>query len=246
MDFALPRGWKREEIIRRSGLSAGKIDVYYYSPTGRKFRTKPQLARYLGDTVDLSSFDYRTGRINASLLRFSKGKRSQRSHQDYRNLRNDPSLIAPIRQTASIFKQPVTVVKTQPDSKSKSDVKQPQGEKPKQVFWEKRLQSLRASNGIDNDEDIENFALPTNIKAIGPNLNDETALRSISTALHVNSQSAIIGQANAAVEKNPGVFINPEQPLVGTLTITDDDIRLQEEKVRLARKQLQQAITESL
>lgn len=27
---ALPPGWRREEIIRRSGLSAGKIDVFYY------------------------------------------------------------------------------------------------------------------------------------------------------------------------------------------------------------------------
>lgn len=27
---ALPRGWKREETLRRAGLSAGKIEVYYY------------------------------------------------------------------------------------------------------------------------------------------------------------------------------------------------------------------------
>lgn len=27
---ALPKGWKREEIIRKNGLSSGKIDVFYY------------------------------------------------------------------------------------------------------------------------------------------------------------------------------------------------------------------------
>lgn len=27
---ALPQGWKKEEVTRRSGLSAGKSDVYYY------------------------------------------------------------------------------------------------------------------------------------------------------------------------------------------------------------------------
>ena len=211
------------------------------SPNGRKFRTKPQLARYLGDAIDLSSFDYRTGKINASLLQ-RKGKRLK--GHDYRSLKNDPSLIAPIRQTASIFKQPVTIIKTQPDSKTR-ELKQSTAEKPKQVFWEKRLQTVRASN-VDYDENIENFSLPKNIKVIGPNLNDETALRSISTALHMNTQTSIIGQVHDAMDKNPGVFINPEQPLIAPLSISDDDIRLQEEKVRQARKKLQQAIMETL
>ena len=27
---ALPKGWIREEVVRRTGLSAGKVDVCYY------------------------------------------------------------------------------------------------------------------------------------------------------------------------------------------------------------------------
>ncbi|XP_038845381.1 methyl-CpG-binding domain protein 2-like [Salvelinus namaycush] len=60
---SLPPGWKKEEVIRKSGLSAGKCDVYYYSPKGKKFRSKPQLSRYLGNTVDLGCFDFRTGKM---------------------------------------------------------------------------------------------------------------------------------------------------------------------------------------
>lgn len=49
-----------------------------------------------------------------------------------RGVRNDASLVPPIRQTASIFKQPVTVFKTQ-ESKVKTEIKQGTQEKPKQV-----------------------------------------------------------------------------------------------------------------
>lgn len=27
---ALPKGWQREEVTRKTGLSAGKVDVFYY------------------------------------------------------------------------------------------------------------------------------------------------------------------------------------------------------------------------
>ena len=33
---ALPAGWIREEVLRSGGLSAGKFDVYYYPPGGKK------------------------------------------------------------------------------------------------------------------------------------------------------------------------------------------------------------------
>ena len=27
---ALPKGWKREELLRKTGLTSGRVDVFYY------------------------------------------------------------------------------------------------------------------------------------------------------------------------------------------------------------------------
>ncbi len=48
-------------------------------------------------------------------------------------VRHDANLVLPIRQTASIFKQPVTVVRTRPESKTRTDLKHGPQEQPKQV-----------------------------------------------------------------------------------------------------------------
>ena len=58
---ALPKGWIREEVMRKGGLSARKFDVYYYPPVGKKVRSRPELIRVLGYTFDLSCFDYSSG-----------------------------------------------------------------------------------------------------------------------------------------------------------------------------------------
>ncbi|XP_053612094.1 methyl-CpG-binding domain protein 3 isoform X1 [Plodia interpunctella] len=236
----LPKGWQREEVLRKTGLTAGKVDVYYYSPTGKKFRSKPELVRYLGDSMDLSCFDFHQGQINTMLLCKAKKARAQ---FDYRGVRSDASLVPPIRQTASIFKQPVTVYKTQ-ESKVKTDQKHERTgdkqEKPKQLFWEKRLEGLTAcdANGV-----IGTTSLPKYIKPLGPYTSDATTIQSLATALHVSSQQ-ITGQTGSkqAIMENPGVFLNPEQPLIAAVTITKEDVRRQEERVKRARLRLQEAL----
>ncbi|KAF4524460.1 hypothetical protein B566_EDAN011883 [Ephemera danica] len=249
---ALPKGWQREEVIRKTGLSAGKIDVYYYSPSGKKFRSKPQLARYIGDSLDLATFDFRTGRINNMLVR--KNKKQKGAQFDYteatplrpdmapssRGMRNDASLVPPIRQTASIFKQPVTVYKTQ-EGKVKSDYKHGSQEKPKQLFWEKRLEGLKACD-LDGVE-FNSMELPRGLKPVGPHVSEETILQSVATALHVSAQP-VTGQtgSRSALDRNPGVFLNPEQPLVQAVAVADEDIRRQEDRVIAARKKLEEAL----
>lgn len=82
-----------------------------------------------------------------------------------------------------------------------------------QLFWEKRLEKLRACD--PNGYEFDAMDLPKNLKPVGPNITEETLLQSVATALHV-STNAVTGQTGpkAALEKNPGVFLNPEQPLV--------------------------------
>ena len=270
MDFGsdvsiLPKGWRREEVVRAPGLSAGKIDVVYVSPGGLRFRSKLQLAKYLGDAIDLTAFDFKTGKLNPSLLR---GNRSRHHHHGHRgssrhdtfgrSSRNDASLIPPIRQTASIFKQPVTLVETQPGGKTKDNLPSASSrskadlEKPRQVFWEKRIQGLKATSLGDEDlltpEDTSNTSstrlLPRCIKPVpGADVSEDTALRSVSAVIHRVNQ-AIVGQtvAKGLLEKNPGVYVNPEQPLVTAIVITDEDMLRQESRVRAARRSLQEAI----
>ncbi|KAK9507173.1 hypothetical protein O3M35_007085 [Rhynocoris fuscipes] len=239
---SLPKVWQREDAIRKSALSSGKIDVNYYSPEPPRYEPKPQqLTRPISETIDLTTYDYSTNDCNT----LRKPKKLKTNQYDYssRGVRNDASLVPPIRQTASIFKQPVTVYRTQKEGKVKTDFKHGPQEKPKQLFWEKRLEGLRAS---DKDGcEVEAMELPKSLRPVGPNVADETLLQSVATALHVLSQP-ITGQtaSRAALAKDPGIYINPEQPLVQAMNISDEDIRRQEERVQMARRRLQEAVRE--
>ncbi|KAK2821404.1 hypothetical protein Q7C36_020747 [Tachysurus vachellii] len=57
----LGEGWKRKVVLRRSGLSVGQRDFYYLSPKGERVRSKIELLKYIGNTVDLTNFDFKTG-----------------------------------------------------------------------------------------------------------------------------------------------------------------------------------------
>lgn len=82
-----------------------------------------------------------------------------------------------------------------------------------QLFWEKRLEGLRACD--PDGYEFDGMNLPRNLKPVGPYITEETLLQSVATALHVSTQP-VTGQtgAKSSLEKNPGVFLNPDQPLV--------------------------------
>lgn len=100
-------------------------------------------------------------------------------------------------------------------------------------------------NACDMDgTDFGPIDLPRGLKPVGPNISNGTLLQSISTALHVNSTHPITGQTEqkSSLSANAGVYLNPEQPLMYSASISEDDIRRQEDKVINARKKLQDAL----
>ncbi|KAG1939780.1 methyl-CpG-binding domain protein 3-like [Pimephales promelas] len=136
-------------------------------PTGKKFRSKPQLARYLGNSMDLSSFDFRTGKMLMSKL----NKNRQRPRYDNNSQtkgKPDLNTSLPVRQTASIFKQPVTKVTNHPSNKVKTDP-QKAIDQPRQLFWEKKLGGL---NAFDIAEElVKTMDLPKGLQGMSNKLN---------------------------------------------------------------------------
>lgn len=59
----IPKGWDRKEIKRKSGLSKGKIDVYYYSPKGKVYRSKKEILQYIEEnkklTLKIDNFNFK-------------------------------------------------------------------------------------------------------------------------------------------------------------------------------------------
>lgn len=109
------------------------------------------------------------------------------------------------------------------------------------AFYINAFQGLNACD-MDGNE-FSAIELPRALRPVGPNVNDATLLQSVATALHVTSQP-ITGQtaSKTVLIANTGVFLNPEQPLMHSVNINEDDIRRQEERVNKARQKLQEAL----
>lgn len=199
--------------------------------------------------------------------------------------RQDASLVPPIRQTASIFKQPVTVHKTSSGKDSSrgggNDFDEKTNgmkggnttssrsilglDKPRQIFWEKRLSGLQPSYEEDDEmarrenEDEEEmgegesgrrqqqqpwpaFKMPSHFKPVGPGVETDILLASISTSIHLGS-ATIRGQTAAKMNvEDISAFILPDQPLISATSVTQEDVDRQEAKVTATRAKLAKAL----
>ncbi|XP_074063577.1 methyl-CpG-binding domain protein 1-like isoform X9 [Macrotis lagotis] len=71
-------GWKRRESFRKSGVTCGRSDTYYQSPTGERIRSKVELTRFLGPDCDLTCFDFKRGVLQYLPTKASPPKKKKR------------------------------------------------------------------------------------------------------------------------------------------------------------------------
>jgi hypothetical protein len=177
----------------------------------------------------------------------------------------DGSIESPWRRTATIFKQPITVVHSTRKGTTEAPVDKIKKiatltcDRPLPLFWAKIFENSSAMIPIHkcdktskeyierSDEYIRVKAnLPDNVTPYCNLLSSEDSLISYVSALTPSAPTSngIIGQKNSTPRKhndNPFYNANPEQPLVvGISNILDTDITKQEQKVLDARKRLQQ------
>ena len=194
--------------------------------------------------MDLGNFDFRSG----TYCRRSKRKQGEKDQSFGRDL-NGGIIPAPVRQSSKSLSMPqkVTyypsmVVAGPKEKKRKHDAPKTDKDKPKQLFWEKRLQGIPVSSMDENV--LKCFRLPAQIKSVGPGINQKSLIHSLVTNLY--NVASVKGQDRSAValEKHPEVWLNAEQPVCTPFAITEADIKKQEEKVSTLRRQLSEALVE--
>ncbi|XP_045615137.1 methyl-CpG-binding domain protein 4 isoform X1 [Procambarus clarkii] len=77
-DVPVPEGWSRVVVQRITGASAGKLDVYYFSPLGKKLRSKKETCAHCEKNnieVDLSMivFSQKTATGDTRVARAGRG-----------------------------------------------------------------------------------------------------------------------------------------------------------------------------
>lgn len=249
----LPKGWVKEIVIRKSGASAGKSDVYYYSPEGKKCRSKPQMLQYLPDDFNIENFDFRAGKNTDAV--FKKKKRRREDFNFGRDFNISGSDAKPCRQvkkdreiiSAKIMKKEEHGSHYKKHGVAENEQKKRRAENlsqryttPKQLFWQRRLQHLKPVNESTLQFN-KSSQLSIFMKDILPGSNNQALLNSVWYSLFVGNKVAGQHASTNALRKHPTALCNIDQPFTTPFTITEEMLHMQEKKVEAARKKLCEA-----
>ena len=191
---------------------------------GKKVRSKPEIQKLLqtqGDMRDLSKFDYRTGTFIERTMTRKRKNPTATVDVFGKDLASYSMASVPFRQPKKLSSGPVTFVSNCLNSHiNGSNVGLVS---PRQIYWERRLQSMSGKNGL---VDFDIFS--------ATNGEFHSLLHSIVTTLQMERDltNKKVSDGNCTkLKKKP-------------IKITKADIRKQEKQVIKARRELAKAMTE--
>ena len=257
---ALPSGWFREEIAGVSGLSTSgnrTTTVVYKAPSGHRVKSKNDLQKLLGDRVDLTNFDFFTGRFTAQRSVAKPAHQNtvpahSNNHSQYRSTNMfdvskaatlDSSVFPLKRRKEMLNDKKVTVVRLGSGVKHSGSENRPadcsKGALPRQVYGIKRLEGIRPTDlkagRKTTAADFGRYVKP--LAHATPSVGYESLVESVAAQI-LSGKPAIVGQKGDVF----GLAVNADQPLAQVAHISDDDVAGQERKVAALRRRLTELV----
>ncbi|XP_076975677.1 methyl-CpG-binding domain protein 3-like 1 [Tamandua tetradactyla] len=146
----------------------------------------------------------------------------------------------PLRMSSCIFKRPVTRITSHPGNEVRCPQWEENLDKPQQVSWQKKLQGLQAYSSAG--ELLSTLDLVNALQEIAPSCTVDSLPCNIAGDLPT-SPLPTSGRSSDLAELIPGDHSGTSQKLCKQFQVTNEDIRKQERKVKIARERLALALT---
>nr|XP_008249081.1 methyl-CpG-binding domain protein 3-like 1 isoform X2 [Oryctolagus cuniculus]XP_008249082.1 methyl-CpG-binding domain protein 3-like 1 isoform X2 [Oryctolagus cuniculus]XP_051694245.1 methyl-CpG-binding domain protein 3-like 1 isoform X2 [Oryctolagus cuniculus] len=158
-------------------------------------------------------------------------KTSQRKPRDYMSqCKSRPGLgtSIPLRMSSYLFKRPVTRVSAHPGNEIRYHQREESLDKPQQVCWQKRVQGLQAYSS--EGELLSTLDLTKALQKLASNC----------TGASLPGAPAVPAHAPCSLSSEviPRADLGLSQLLYRQFLVSEEDIRIQEKKVKAARERL--------